>query len=239
VTACQAGYSGCQVATLQSERVRAYRQLCEENPSADPVEMARLAGLSRPETAVKRIKERDERKAARAAEEEEHRKRGLEPDRAKGLRTLRDIARTGKTPSSRVAAAKALIESTPQPFMGKDRILVVFRGRDSDAHQQLCADVDPMVLAAAIEEATTAREAAHQEQVRAYAERFQLDPEELSLAWELWENSEARAAGLRVLMLSDRPVAPQTPVSGTAASIDPGLTDPTTSEAGREGFVDR
>lgn len=218
---------------IDGEMTRIWRALCAEDPSADPVELARLAGFAHPEIAVKRIKTKDERMARRAAAEQEERKHGVEPDRQKALRTLRNIARTGKTPSSRVAAAKALIESTPTPFMGRDRVLVVFRGRETDQHQQLCCDVEPQVLAAAIEEATTARETAHQEQVRDYAQRFGIDPEELSLAWELWGHAEARQAGLRVLMLSDSRVAPQTPVTGSAESIDPAPAVSSTSEPTR------
>lgn len=216
---------------MASEQLKVYRQLVTESPEADLVELARLAGFKRPELAVKRINEADAKAEQQALEREEEERQGVTPDRSLATRTLRTIARHG-TATARVAAAKALIETTPAPLNGKSRVLVVFRGRETDGHQQLAADVDPRVLAAAIEQATTERETAQQGEVRDYAARFALDPEELSLAWELWCNTEARAAGLRVLMLQDPPPsAPQTPVSETVESIDPDPLVSDTSEA--------
>jgi hypothetical protein len=95
------------------------------------------------------------------------------------------------------------LESEPKPPTGNGQILVVFRGAELDPRQQLIADVDPAALAAAIEHVKAERETAQEQQIRDHAHKYGIDPEEMSLAWELWQHQEARAAGLRVLVLSD------------------------------------
>ena len=186
----------------ETEKLRAFRILVSENPSGDLVELAEIAGYVNPRQFVERLKAADAKAAQAEVEAKEDKKQGLTPDRALATRALRTIAKHG-TNSARVQAAKALLETEPKPLTANNQILVVFRGRESDTHQRLLADVDPTALAAAIEMVKAEREAAHDAQIRDYAAKFHLDYEEVSLAWELWCHPEARAAGLRVLVLSD------------------------------------
>jgi len=187
-----------------NEKLKAYRALCAESPNDDPVKLAALAGYANPKEAVERLRTAEARAQERAQQEAEDAAQGITPDRSKALRTLRTLAnKTAAPASARVAAAKALLESEPKPLTSNNQILVCFRGRETDQHQRLLADVDPTALAAAIEHVKQEREAAHERQIRDYAAKHALDEGELQLAWELWQHQEARAAGLRILVLSD------------------------------------
>ena len=186
---------------IENEKLRTFRDLVSENPHEDLVTLAKLAGYAQPKQAVDRIRSADAKAAQQEQEQEHDKKQGITPDRALATRALRNIAQHG-TNSAKVQAAKVLLESTPAPI-SKDRVLVVFRGREPVEQQQLIADVDPTALAAAIEHVKQEREATHDAQIRDYAAKHALDEGELQLAWELWCHPEARAAGLRVLVLSD------------------------------------
>jgi hypothetical protein len=186
----------------ETEKLRAFKILVSENPSGDLVELAQIAGYVNPRQFVERLKSAEARAAQEEKEEKEERRQGLTPDRAKALRALRRIATSG-TDNAKVQAAKALLESEPKPLTANSQILVVFRGVELDPRQELIADVDPAALAAAIEHVKAEREAAHEQQIQDHAHKYAIDPDEMQLAWELWQHQEARAAGLRVLVLSD------------------------------------
>jgi len=187
---------------IENEKLRTFRDLVTENPNEDLVALAKLAGYVNAKQAVERIKAADAKAAQQELEAEADKKQGVTPDRALATRTLRMLAKHGNN-SARVQAAKALLEAEPKPLTANSQILVVFRGVELDPRQELIADVDPAALAAAIEHVKAEREAAHEQQIQDHAHKYAIDPDEMQLAWELWQHQEARAAGLRVLVLSD------------------------------------
>lgn len=184
---------------MSSAKLEAFRELIAASPNEDWEKLAKLAGYTDPKGAVERVKRADAKAEQKAIEEEEERRQGVTPDRALATRTLRTLARSG-TDQSRVQAARALMEASPQPTSGRDQFLVVFRGRQSDQHQNLAADIDPELLAAAIAHVREQRELAHEEQLTAYAQKHAIDAEDMAMAWELFSDHGAKAAALRVYL---------------------------------------
>lgn len=174
-----------------------------ESPNADPVKLCELAGYKNPAAAWKRIQANDAAAAQKAQEDETDKRSGQSSDAVLARVTLRKLAKSGP-PTVRAGAAKALLESSPEPLdPSKDRCLVVFRGRSHDQGQMLQSNLDPKVLAAAIEIAVEQKEATEQAQLAEFSNRFSIDPDQMQMAWDLYSHQEARSAALRVYLLRE------------------------------------
>ncbi len=104
-----------------------------------------------------------------------------------------------------MAAAKALLEQHPDTSgAAGERVLVVFRGREGKG-QQLASDIEPEVLAAAIEQVQRQRAEAEERELAAFADESVLDREDMELAWQLYADPDARAAALRVYLMKQQP----------------------------------
>lgn len=180
-----------------SDKRRIFRQLLAEKPGADPLELAKQAGFSRPAQALERM-QNSKRKL------EERAKLTKLSDRERAQNRLRTVVEHGSDAQA-VHAAKALLEASPTPASADGSgTLVVFRGYEGTVPgtQQVSADISPEELAAAIAHVRTQRAQSTDAQLAQHALDHRLDSEELSLAWELYQHAEARAAALRVYLMA-------------------------------------
>ncbi|MEY4577447.1 MAG: hypothetical protein RL701_2150 [Pseudomonadota bacterium] len=120
----------------------------------EPLEAARRAGYTRP---ARQLVKRD-----KWAAEEGTKPVAGESDANLAKRTLRNVARLATTDAPRVQAAKALLEQRDVSDSSQSQTVVVLRGRDPAPNakgQWVSTDIDPSVLAAAIEHVRARREA--------------------------------------------------------------------------------
>ncbi len=170
------------------EKAQEFERLLAEG--VEPLEAAKLAGYARPDKVVA--------KRERWAREDAAKPKPDESDADLARRTLRNVARLATADAPRVAAARELLASTPDTRAG-DQCLVVFRGREGKG-QYVSADIEPEVLAAAIEHVQAQRTAAEERELAEFAAERGLDVEEFELAWALFNDPDAKSAALRVFL---------------------------------------
>lgn len=184
------------MALTLSQRRSIFRQLVCEQPDADPVHLAREAGIEDPARFVRDLAEQKAIQKAKA-------KGAQLSDAERAKMALRRIVSHGND-SQRVNAARALLDASPdQTTADGSGTLVCFYGCEPiPGTIQLQADVTPEEIADAIAYVRTKRATSTENQLETYAIEQGIDVEELGLAWELYSAPDARSAALRVYLMS-------------------------------------
>lgn len=182
-----------------SIRRQIYYELQAESPDRDPVDICRDAGFDKPASAWKMIQEHEIKRQNR-------KKPSPLSDRERAIQTLRVMTQSASH-AQRVNAAKALADLSPDTTATDgSAVLVCFHGRTGNENTlSVQADVTAEELALAIDHIRAARSKSAESQLETYAIAEAIDPEQLALAWELYENSDARSAALRVLLMQSPP----------------------------------